>query len=194
MLFFSPLEQFKILNILIIGNIALTNFLVFLILALVCFGFISFCLMPNNKNFYIIPSRIQAILETLYKVVFSLLQDNVGNVGKNFFPFLFTLFIFILSLNLIGLIPYSFAVTSHLIVTFTLALTTFIGINIICINKHGINILSLFLPAGSSFFLALLLVPIEIISYLFRPISLSVRLFANIMAGHTLLKVIAGFA
>jgi len=113
---------------------------------------------------------------------------------KTFFPFIFTLFIFILSLNLIGLIPYSFAVTSHLIVTFTFALMIFIGINIICINKHGMNMLSLFLPAGSSFLLAILLVPIEIVSYLFRPISLSVRLFANIMAGHTLLKVIAGFA
>jgi ATP synthase subunit 6 len=108
--------------------------------------------------------------------------------------FIFTLFTFILISNIIGLVPYSFTVTSHLIVTFALALMTFIGINLICIREHGINMLSLFLPPGSSMVLAFLLVPIEIVSYIFRPISLSVRLFANMMAGHTLLKVIAGFA
>jgi ATP synthase subunit 6 len=107
---------------------------------------------------------------------------------------IFTLFTFILISNIIGLVPYSFTVTSHLIVTFALALMTFIGINLICIREHGINMLSLFLPPGSSMVLAFLLVPIEIVSYIFRPISLSVRLFANMMAGHTLLKVIAGFA
>jgi len=194
MLLFSPLEHFKIHHLFQHHTILISNFNIFLILTLACLSFISFFLIVNKSFFSVIPSRIQAIFETIYSVIFSLLQDNVGNEGKNFFPFIFTLFIFILSLNLIGLIPYSFAVTSHLIVTFTFALMIFIGINIICINKHGMNMLSLFLPAGSSFLLAILLVPIEIVSYLFRPISLSVRLFANIMAGHTLLKVIAGFA
>lgn len=123
-----------------------------------------------------------------------MIHDNIGSAGKAFFPYVFTLFVFVLTLNLIGLVPYSFTVTSHLIVTFALALTTFIGINIICASKHGKNIFSLFLPAGSALPLAPLLIPIEVVSYIFRPISLSVRLFANMMAGHTLLKVIVGFA
>jgi F-type H+-transporting ATPase subunit a len=99
-----------------------------------------------------------------------------------------------MSLNLIGLIPYSFTLTSHLIVTFTVALFIFLALNIICIQKHGFAFFSLFLPSGTFFVLALLLVPIEFISYIFKPVSLSIRLFANMMAGHTLLKVIAGFA
>jgi len=96
--------------------------------------------------------------------------------------------------NLIGLIPYSFTTTSHLIVTFTLSLSIFVGINIICIKKHKFHMLSLFIPSNTSFGLALLLVPIELLSYIFKPISLGVRLFANLMAGHTLLKVIVGFS
>lgn len=99
-----------------------------------------------------------------------------------------------MSLNLIGLVPYSFTLTSHLIVTLALSLSVFIGINIVCARLHGLNMFSLFLPSGTPITLALLLVPIELISYIFKPISLSIRLFANMMAGHTLLKVIAGFA
>jgi len=119
--------------------------------------------------------------------------DNVGNKGKKFFQYIITLFIFLIIANLVGLIPYSFTITSHLIITFLLALGIFFSVNFFCFQKHKINILSLFLPAGSSLYLAFLLIPIEIISYIFRPISLSVRLFANMMAGHTLLKVIVGF-
>ena len=107
---------------------------------------------------------------------------------------MFTLFTFILISNLIGLVPYSFTSTSHLIVTFFLAAMTFIGINIIGGQTHGVHFFSLFFPPGSPLGLAPLLIPIEIVSYIFRPISLSVRLFANMMAGHTLLKVIGGFA
>jgi F-type H+-transporting ATPase subunit a len=123
-----------------------------------------------------------------------MLYDNLGNRGSQYFPFVFILFMFVLLSNLIGLIPYSFTITSHLIVTFSLALTVFVGVNIICAKEHGIHMISLFLPPGTSLGLALLLVPIEFVSYLFKPISLGVRLFANMMAGHTLLKVIAGFA
>ena len=122
------------------------------------------------------------------------LKDTVGNKGEKFFPYIFSLFTFILIANLIGLVPYSFTITSHLIVTFSLAIATFIGINLICLREHGYHIFSLFLPAGSSLGLAFVLVPIEVVSYFVRPVSLSVRLFANMMAGHTLLKVIAGFA
>jgi len=123
-----------------------------------------------------------------------MLYDNLGNKGSNYFAFVFILFMFVLLSNLIGLIPYSFTITSHLIVTFSLALTVFIGVNIICAKEHGMHMISLFLPTGTSLGLALLLVPIEFVSYMFKPISLGVRLFANMMAGHTLLKVIAGFA
>ena len=107
---------------------------------------------------------------------------------------MFLSYLCLLLSNLIGLIPYSFTITSHLIVTFSLALTVFIGVNIICAKEHGMHMISLFLPTGTSLGLALLLVPIEFVSYMFKPISLGVRLFANMMAGHTLLKVIAGFA
>jgi len=194
----SPLEQFQILNLLnfticgfdfSITNSVLITLVGFLSLSLIFNSFIS-----KDGTFYVVSTRIQYVLEVLYVVVYGLLNDNVGSVGKNFFPFFFSFFIFILMSNVIGLVPYSFTITSHLIVTFSLALMMFVGINIICIRKHGINVLSLFLPSGSSLALALLLVPIEIVSYLFRPISLSVRLFANMMAGHTLLKVIISFA
>lgn len=198
MVFFSPLEQFQIINILkldILGfDFSLTNTAVFLAVGLFSFLFVAYSVLSKTGNFYIVPGRIQGVLESVYVVVYGLIHDNVGVVGKAFFPYVFTLFTFVLTLNIIGLVPYSFTVTSHLIVTFALALTTFIGINIICASKHGRNMFSLFLPSGSSLVLALLLVPIEIVSYIFRPISLSVRLFANMMAGHTLLKVIVGFA
>ena len=114
--------------------------------------------------------------------------------GEKYFPFIAVIFTFILFNNLIGLVPYSFTITSHLIVTFILSFSIFIGAFTICASKHGVQMFSIFLPANTSFFLALLLVPIELISYVFKPISLGVRLFANLMAGHTLLKVIVGFS
>jgi len=194
----SPLEQFQILPIIPIRlgifDFSITNATIILAFGLGSFIFVLYSLLSNRGNFYVAPNRIQTLIETIYSVVYGLINDNVGPVAKSFFPYVFTLFTFILISNVIGLVPYSFTVTSHLIVTFFLALMTFIAINLICIREHGINILSLFLPPGSSMFLALLLVPIELVSYIFRPISLSVRLFANMMAGHTLLKVIAGFA
>ena len=123
-----------------------------------------------------------------------LLFDNINIEGEKYFPFISVLFTFILFSNLIGLIPYSFTITSHLIVTFTLSLSIFIGVNIICIKRYKAHMLSLFISANTSFGLALLLVPIEFVSYIFKPISLGVRLFANLMAGHTLLKVIVRFS
>lgn len=114
--------------------------------------------------------------------------------GQQFFPLIFSLFFYILCLNVVGLVPYSFTLTSHFIVTFALSLAIFIGINIICIRTHGIVFFSIFLPSGTSAALTFLLVPLELISYIFKPVSLSIRLFANMMGGHTLLKVIAGFA
>jgi len=110
-----------------------------------------------------------------------------------FFPLVFTIFLFIVSMNLIGLVPYSFTVTSHFIVTLSLSLVIFIGMNIICVKVHKLEFFSLFLPAGTSVALAFLLVPVEVISFIFKPLSLAIRLFCNMMAGHTLLKVFAGF-
>ena len=123
-----------------------------------------------------------------------LLIDSINKEGEKYFPFISTLFSFILFSNLIGLVPYNFTITSHLLITFTLSLSVFIGITLIGVQKHEYELLSLFIPANTSFFLALLLVPIEFFSYIFKPISLGIRLFANLMAGHTLLKVIVGFS
>jgi len=196
----SPLEQFQVLPI--IGfyfngfDISITNETIILGLILF-FSLVYFnsILKQENSSFYIVPNRWQAVVEIIYSLILSLVIDNIRDKkGQYFFPLVFFIFLFILSLNLIGLIPYSFTLTSHLIVTLSLSLAVFIGINIVCIRIHGINFFSLFLPSGTSIVLALLLVPIELISYVFKPISLSIRLFANMMAGHTLLKVIAGFA
>lgn len=142
----------------------------------------------------LIPGRFQFIIESIFEIICSLVVDNIGKKGLVFFSIIFSLFLAILISNLTGLVPYSFTTTSHLIITFYLGLSFFLAINIIGIKIHGNHFFSLFLPQGSDLMLTPLLVPIEIISYIFRPISLSVRLFANMMAGHTLLKVIVGFA
>ena len=165
-----------------------------------CFGYLLFNflttkLVEGKSTFFIIPQNYQIVIESTFKMLLSMISDNVASIkGQQFFPVVFSIFSYILFLNLIGLVPYSFTLTSHIIVTFALALFIFIGINIICVKLHGLEFFSLFLPGGTSFILALLLVPIEVISFIFKPISLSIRLFANMMAGHTLLKVIAGFA
>merc|ERR1712125_220223 len=171
------------------GNILLVTLLVFIFL-------ISFvCLFSSyDGTFFIVPNNWQIILETLYEVIAQLLFDNINTKGEIYFPFILTIFLFIMLSNLIGLVPYSFTITSHIIITFTLSLTIFIGVNIISISIYKFQMLSLFIPANTSIGLAFLLVPIEFISYIFKPISLGVRLFANLMAGHTLLKVIVGFS
>jgi ATP synthase subunit 6 len=183
----SPLEQFEILPIFQIPFI-FTNASLILMIGLF-FVFVYSCV--KNK---FIPTRFQQIFELIYSTTVELSYSNINNKGKDFVPLIFVLFLFILVCNLIGMVPYSFTVTSHLIITFTLALTVFIGFNIIGIKKHKVHFLNLFLPSGSSIFLVPLLVPIELLSYLSRVVSLPVRLFANMMSGHILLKVIAGFA
>jgi len=195
----SPLEQFQVIPILSlqygIFDFSITNETVILIIIFFLTMSFIFSLLKEDNTFYIIPSKWQVVIEGVYKLILSLVVDNIRDKrGQLFFPLVFSIFLFILSLNLIGLVPYSFTLTSHLIVTLALSLAVFIGINIICIRIHGMKFFSLFLPPGTSIVLALLLVPIELISYVFKPVSLSIRLFANMMAGHTLLKVIAGFA
>jgi len=200
---YTPLEQFQIVLLFSIKllcfdfsitNLALVNFLVLLLFGAIVLLFSSNVNCLKRTSFFFIPSAWQALVELLYEITLQLVFDNINKEGEKYFPFLCIIFTFILFSNLIGLIPYSFTATSHLIVTFTLSFSIFIGINIICIQRHKFRMLSFFIPANTPFGLALLLVPIELISYIFRPISLGVRLFANLMAGHTLLKVIVGFS
>ena len=203
MLLLSPLEQFQILSLITIEvfgfDFSITNALLVNILALLCFSGTIY-LFSSNKNcfdkssFFFIPNPWQVVFESIYEVVSQLVFDLVSTGSEKYFPFITVIFSFILFNNLIGLVPYSFTITSHLIITFTLSFAIFIGLNIICYQRHSIHMFSLFLPANTTFFLALLLVPIEFVSYIAKPISLGVRLFINLMAGHSLLKVIVGFA
>jgi len=197
----TPLEQFQIISLWSIKvlclDFSLTNMLfVNVIVLLLLSSLISFSTSINNGNseFFLIPNIWQLLIETIYEVAAQLVFDNLNEEGEKYFPFITVIFTFILFNNLIGLVPYSFTITSHLIVTFILSFSIFIGAIIICVSKHKAQMFSIFLPGNTSFGLALLLVPIELISYVFKPISLGVRLFANLMAGHTLLKVIVGFA
>ncbi len=139
------------------------------------------------------PGRWQSLGEMAYEFIANMIDENVGKEGQAYFPFVFTLFMFILFGNLLGLIPYSFTFTSHIIVTFALAALVFIGVTIIGIVRHGFHFLSLFVPHGVPKVLLLLLVPIEVLSYFIRPFTLSIRLFANMLAGHTMLAIFGGF-
>lgn len=141
----------------------------------------------------LVPSRWQSLAEIFYEVIGNMIRDNVGSAGRAYFPFIFTLFMFVLVLNLIGMIPGTFTVTSHIIVTFGLAFFIFIAVTVIGIYLHGFKFLSLFFPHGAPWWTGFILIPVEIVSYLSRPVSLAVRLFANMTVGHVLLKVIAGF-
>lgn len=208
----APLEQFNILQIipinLFIFDFSVTNFLIINLLAFLSFvGFIHFnggkqkntMLVKNNcfqktPLFFVISNPWQKIIELAFDIVAKLIIDTIFSNNDRFFPLILIIFNFIFFSNLIGLIPYSFTATSHLIITFSLSFTIFIGINIITFNKYNFQIFSLFLPANTTFLLALLLVPIEFISYVAKPISLGIRLFINLMAGHSLLKVIIGFS
>ena len=190
----SPLSQFEIHSLLDVNvgnfNISFTNSSV----AMVCtVAFITLFLTLTVKKNSLVPSRLQVISESVYSFIAQLLQDTVGNEGKKYFPFVFSIFMFVLVGNMIGMIPYSFTFTSHIIVTFTLAAIVFIGVTILGLIKHKMHFFSFFVIPGLPIYMLPLLIPIEIISYLSRPISLSVRLFANMLAGHTLLKVFAGF-
>jgi ATP synthase subunit 6 len=197
---YSPLEQFEILPLFVFNlgflDLSITNQTVLLALILFLVSVIFFSLLnEKDSSISVVPNRWQSIIEFIYSLILSMVTDNVGGKrSQYFFPLIFSIFFFIVCMNLIGLIPYSFTVTSHFIVTFALSLTVFIGINIICVKVHKLEFFSLFLPAGTSVILAFLLVPVELILYLFRPLSLAIRLFCNMMAGHTLLKIFAGFA
>ena len=190
----SPLEQFEIVPYFNIDSkgidISFTNSsLAMTITVAVITLFLTFSV--NTRS--IVPSRLQLLSELSYNFVAQLLQDTVGAEGRKYFPFVFTIFMFVLIGNMLGMIPYSFTFTSHIIVTFALAAMVFIGVTVLSFIKHGLRFFSFFVIPGLPWYMLPLLIPIEVISYLSRPISLSVRLFANMLAGHTLLKVFAGF-
>ena len=198
MILFTPLEQFQVLSFFSLNlfylDFSVTNIILVTVLILIFFCLFVWLLSSYDQTFYVIPNNWQVLLEIIFDMISQLLFDNLNKKGEIYFPFILTIFLFIMLSNLVGLIPYSFTITSHIIITFTLSLTIFIGVNIISIHIYKLKMLSLFIPANTSIGLAFLLVPIEFISYIFKPISLGVRLFANLMAGHTLLKVIVGFS
>jgi len=190
----SPMEQFEIKPLLKfhIGSLdaSYTNSALWMTIAVIL-AFMLFVLGTQKRA--LVPGRVQSIAEVGFEFVAGMVRDNVGDAGKKYFPFVLTLFVFILLCNLLGMVPYSFTPTSHIIVTFAMAAVVFVGVTIIGFVRHGAHFLSLFVPKGVPFVLLLLLVPIEIISYFVRPFSLSIRLFANMLAGHTMLKVFGGF-
>lgn len=199
----TPLEQFQILSLMpirlfnldfSITNVLLMNLLTLAILTSVVHlnGFKE--KLIEKTFFFFISNSWQKCIELISEITAQLTSEIIGSSADKYFPIVAVLFNFILFNNLVGLVPYTFTTTSHLFITFSLSFLVFIGINIITFEKYRFKAFSLFLPANTTFFLALLLVPIEFISYIAKPISLGVRLFINLMAGHTLLKVIVGFS
>jgi F-type H+-transporting ATPase subunit a len=160
---------------------------------LLAVGLISALMIWGMAGRAVVPGRVQALAESAYEFVHELVVGQVGDEGKRFFPFVFSLFMFILFGNLLGMLPYAFTFTSHIAVTFALAAVVFILVTVVALAIHGTHFFSYFFPEGAPKLLAPLIIPIEIISYLSRPVSLSVRLFANMVAGHVMLKVFATF-
>ena len=190
-----PLEQFAIERIvpIRIGSLDLsyTNAALMMTIAVVL---VTALMVLATRRAALVPGRWQSVAEMLYEFVADMVDSNIGQGGRRFFPFIFTLFTFILFANLLGMIPYSYTTTSQIIVTFALAAVVFILVTTIGIIRHGFHFLSLFVPHGVPKVLLLLLVPIELLSYFIRPFTLSIRLFANMLAGHTMLAIFGGFA
>lgn len=192
---FSPLEQFQIIPLFTFlnYNLCLTNESLFIIFSIISFLLFQKLVYANNQG-YIVPSRMQILNENLYTSLLKIVEDNLGKNSLIYFPFIYTLCVFVILSNVLGLVPYSFTSTSHLVVTLALALTVFGAVIVLLVQLHKLHAFVAFIPPGTSLGLCFLLVPIEIISFIFKPLSLGVRLFANIIAGHTLLKVIGGFS
>jgi F-type H+-transporting ATPase subunit a len=191
----NPMQQFSVHKIgpeiKISGiDLSFTNASFFMVISA---SLILLLLFIGTKEKKIIPSKVQLVVELFYSFVAKMISDTAGSKAKPYFPFIFSLFMFVLFCNMVGMLPYSFTVTSHIIVTLIMALFIFIAVTIIGFAKHGLKYLSIFVPSGVPVVLLPLIIVIEIISYLSRPVSLSVRLFANMMAGHTMLKVFGSF-
>jgi ATP synthase subunit 6 len=194
-MFNSPLEQFSIIKLINISfgvlDFSFTNSALLAVIAC-SLAFLLYNAVCSNAT--LIPSAWQSIVEFLYEFIFfNVLSENVKKNGNFYFPVLFTIFSFLLFCNLMGMVPYSFTVTSHIVVTLGLATMAFFAINVVMVRTHGFHALSFFLPSGAPLALAPLLVMIELVSYSFRVVSLALRFFANMMSGHCLLKILAGF-
>jgi F-type H+-transporting ATPase subunit a len=191
----SPVEQFEIKQIIplhIAGlDLSFTNSSLWMLIG-VLLSTIFLTVATSRRS--LIPSRGQAFAEMIYEFVANTIRENLGSHGRQYFPLVFSVFMIVLMGNMLGMIPFSFTYTSHIIVTLALALMVFLTVLIIGLARHGLHFFSLFLPPGVPLWLAPMIIPIEIISFLIRPITLSVRLFANMLAGHILLKVMAGFS
>lgn len=190
-----PLEQFVIKPIvpLHIGklDISFTNSALLMTIAVLL---ATAVVVIGTRREELVPGRIQSLGELAYEFIGNMIDETVGTDGQRYFPFVFTLFMFILFGNMLGLIPYGYSFTGQLIVTFAMAAVVFIGVTLIGIWRHGWHFLSFFVPPGVPIVLLMLLVPIELLSYLIRPFTLSIRLFANMLAGHTMLAIFGGFA
>jgi F-type H+-transporting ATPase subunit a len=192
----SPLEQFTIHPLggpIHIGglDVSFTNSALWMVIAVAAIT--AFMLLGTRRQ-AIVPGRWQSLCEGMYDFVSNMLKDNVGNEGRQYFPFVFSLFMFVLFCNVLGLLPGAFTVTSHIIVTGAMALFVFGMVTVVGIVRHGLRFFTYFMPQGAPMWLMPLMIPIEIISYFIRPMSLSVRLFANMVAGHVMLAVIGSFA
>ena len=191
----NPMSQFEVYSIgpkIQIGSfdLSFTNSSLFMVLTV---AVISLFFIAATQKKSLVPNKMQLIAEMAFEFVSKMISETAGKDARPYFPFILSLFLFVLVANLLGMLPYSFTVTSHIIVTFALAFFIFIGVTIVGFAKHGISYLKLFVPSGVPIFLLPLIIVIEVISYLSRPVSLSVRLFANMMAGHNMLKVFGGF-
>lgn len=188
---YQPLDQFEIIFLGYYKNfIPITNATVYMFFT---FATIYFFINLTFKGLKIIPGTLQSFFESIYMFVFNLLKQTIGLKGYGYFPLKITLFLFILTANLLGLTLYSFTITSHAVITFSLAFIFFIGIFLIGIVNQKLKFIMTFIPSGAPLMLMPFLVPIEIVSYFSRPISLAIRLFANILSGHALLVILADF-
>jgi len=186
----DPIHQFALTDIIPLGDYSFTNSSLFMVLTV---GLIGGYLILSTQKRALVPNRLQLVSEMLYEFIANMVSDSAGKAGMKFFPFVFSLFMFVLVANMFGMIPFFFTVTSHIIVTFALAALVFVVVVVYGFWKNGFGFLKLFVPSGVPIYILPLVAVIEVISFLSRPISLSVRLFANILAGHITLKVFAGF-
>ena len=191
----DPIHQFQIVNLFSVGKIGdaeifFTNSALMMLLAVVL---LTAFLVLGTASARPVPGRLQSAAELTYEFVATMLRSTGGSEGMRFFPFVFTIFMFVLLLNMFGLIPYAFTVTSHIVITAVLALTVFFTVLIYGLMRHGLHFFNLFVPKGVPIYILPMIVAIEVLSFISRPISHSVRLFANMLAGHIALKVFAGF-
>src|SRR5712671_232956 len=191
----DPIHQFQIKNLLTFGHIggteiAFTNSALFMLIALLVIAAIT---IGATSSRALVPGRMQSLAEMSYEFVADTLRSSAGSEGMKFFPLVFSLFMFIVTVNVIGLIPYTFTVTSHVIITVSLALVVFLTVVVYGLYKHGLHFFKLFVPSGIPIYILPLVTFIEVLSFLSRPVSHSVRLFANMLAGHITLKVFGGF-